>query len=177
MVSFLNAEFGTGPGLHHFFRKFLPLCLYHLNNEITRFRERTFIRICYNSKIALDWESLWCCLVKPWGCTLTFWVFNQLKSPWAPWWAGFDPGDGTNNSSSAPPALSWELPQVRSISKVVAEYWKFTDSSLFKTVTPPLLQFLSTVIKARFNFTQDIKHALKTWFREAVGTITFNFLA
>lgn len=92
MVSFSNAEFGTGPSLHHFFRKFLPLCLYHLNNEITRFRERTFIRICYNSKIALDWESLWCCLVKPWGCTLTFWVFNQLKSPWAPWWAGFDPG-------------------------------------------------------------------------------------
>lgn len=61
---------------------------------------------------------------------------------------GLIQGGGTNNSSSAPPALSQELPQVRSTSKVMAEYRKFTDSSLSKTVTPPLLQFLSTVIKA-----------------------------
>lgn len=69
---------------------------------------------------------------------------------------------GTNNSSSVPLALLQELSQVRSISKVMVEYQKFTDSSLFKTVPLPLLQFLSTVIKTLFNFTQDIKRAPKT---------------
>lgn len=61
----------------------------------------------------------------------------------------------------------------------MAEYLKFTDFRLFKIITSTTtgIQPLSIVVKAPSNSIQDTTLAPKKRIRDAVGTITLNFLA
>ena len=105
--------------------------------------------------------------------------------PWElPWAAGVAAGRGFQTKLTQSVHSFYQLGKGNTkkpwhvSSKVTAEYLKFIDFRQAKIITPTAtgIQPVSIVIKAPSNFIQDTTLAPKKWIRDAVGTITLNFL-